>query len=397
MTPADLLHAPRTEQPSPSADSPAAGEASRLHHGHRTEPVPQHRDDSTVHGRSTVSKPRHAERGADTALRHDLHRPARTDRDGREQRRRQRAYPARTALSAPVVPVPQRFRDRFPYGVNWANVIWMAVMHAGAVAAFWYVSWQAVAVCIFLHWVTACLGVTLGYHRLLTHGSLEVPRWLKYFFSICGMLSAEGSPLFWVATHRKHHVLSDQEGDPHSPYDGFWWSHFLWFEPRQPKEELEGLFRRWAPDLYRDPVQRFFHKTFILFPILLGVALYAVGEYFFQQGWAFLLWGLCARLVFCYHSTWFVNSATHLWGYRNYETTDNSRNLWWVALISYGEGWHNNHHAHQRLARHGHKWWELDVTYGVIWCLKKVGLARKVQDRLPPQAALARGTASTAE
>ena len=286
-------------------------------------------------------------------------------------------------------PIPVRFRDRFPYGVNWVNVGWMAIINVGAVAALWRFSWSALAITFFLHWVTCCLGVTLGYHRLLTHGSLVVSRPLKYFFSLCGMLSAEGSPLFWVATHRKHHVLSDQEGDPHSPNDGFWWSHMLWFKPKDAPGEIDALCQRWAPDIYKDPVQRFFHEYFILAPIALGAALYATGEYFLGLGLSWMLWGLCLRMIAAYHSTWFVNSATHIWGYRNYETTDRSRNLWWVAVLSYGEGWHNNHHAHQRLARHGHKWWEIDVTYMVIWTLKKVGLAKQVQDRLPQSSSAA--------
>ena len=282
-------------------------------------------------------------------------------------------------------PHPQQrsMQSKFPIGINWVTAIWMTVMHVGAIAALWFVTWQAIVIFLVLHWVTACLGITLGYHRLLTHGSLIVARPLKYFFSICGMLSAEGSPLFWVATHRKHHVHSDQKDDPHSPNDGFWWSHMLWFEPQATKAETTDLYKRWAPDIYKDPVQRFFDKAFFFFPVSLGLLLFAVGEYFLQAGWSFLLWGLCARMVFCYHSTWFVNSATHIWGYRNYETPDRSRNLWWVSLLSYGEGWHNNHHAHQRLARHGHRWWEIDITYMVIWVLKKLKLARKVQDTLP--------------
>jgi fatty-acid desaturase len=281
--------------------------------------------------------------------------------------------------------IARRFRDRFPAGVSWGVTAWMFVMHIGAVAAFWFFSWQGVALLVGLHFVTACLGITLGYHRLLTHGSLIVSRPVKYFFSICGMLSAEGSPLMWVATHRKHHVHSDHDDDPHSPNHGFWWSHMLWFAPADTPEELEALYKRWAPDLYKDPVQQFFHKYFGVFPVILGIVLYSVGQYYFGQGISWVLWGLCLRMVVAYHSTWFVNSATHVWGYRNYETTDRSRNLWWVALLSYGEGWHNNHHAHQRLAAHGHRWWEVDVTYMVIRLLKAVGLAKKVQDRIPEQ------------
>jgi fatty-acid desaturase len=279
--------------------------------------------------------------------------------------------------------VARRFADRFPRGISWGVTGWMAIMHVGAVAALWYFSWTGLAIFFVLHFLTACMGITLGYHRLLTHGSLIVPAWLKYFCSLCGMLSAEGSPLMWVATHRKHHVHSDLDDDPHSPNHGFWWSHMLWFYPADTEEERDRMFRRWAPDIYKDPVQQFFHKTFPIYPVLLGIGLYAAGEYFFGLGLSWMLWGLCLRMIVSYHCTWFVNSATHVWGYRNYTTTDRSRNLWWVALLSYGEGWHNNHHAHQRLARHGHRWWEFDATYMVIRTFKFLGLAKKVQDRLP--------------
>lgn len=277
----------------------------------------------------------------------------------------------------------QSYRERFPEGIDWPVLAWMAGMHVAAIAAFWFFTWPALIALAITHFMSACLGVTLGYHRLLTHGSLTVPPALKYFFSLCGMMSAEGSPLMWVATHRKHHVHSDKEDDPHSPLDGFWWSHILWFHPARSREEDIELFRRWAPDLYKDPVQQFFHRWFALFPILVGVALYGIGQYFFNAGVSFVLWGLCLRMVFAYHCTWFVNSATHIWGYRNYQSSDQSRNLWWVAILAYGEGWHNNHHAHQRLAVHGHRWWEFDMTYFVIRILKATGLAKDVQDKLP--------------
>ena len=267
--------------------------------------------------------------------------------------------------------------------VSWITTIAFLIFHIGAVAALFCFSWKLLAATFLVHFVCIGFGIGLGYHRLHTHRSYKVPKLLEYFFAICGSMTLEGGPIFWVATHRKHHVLSDQEGDPHSPNEGFWWAHMLWFQPKDAPGEVETLCQRWAPDLYKDPVQRFFHTYFILAPIALGVVLYSAGEYFFQQGMSWMLWGLCFRMIAAYHSTWFVNSATHIWGYRNYETSDRSRNLWWVALLSYGEGWHNNHHAHQRLARHGHKWWEIDVTYMVIWTLKKVGLAKQVQDRLP--------------
>ncbi|WP_459557660.1 acyl-CoA desaturase [Lacunimicrobium album] len=284
--------------------------------------------------------------------------------------------------------VSVKFRDRFPYGVNWPTTLFIGLMHVGAIAAFFFFSWQGLAVCLAMHFVTACLGITLGYHRLLTHGSFSCSKPMKYFFSLCGMMAVEGSPLYWVSTHRKHHAHSDKEDDPHSPTHGFWWAHILWLQPRQPNDVFMAQMKRWAPDLMKDPVQRFFHSYFGFVPLFQAIGLFALGYYLIGTGGVYyglsmLLWGMCVRVVACYHSTWFVNSATHVWGYRNYTTTDYSRNNWWVALLSYGEGWHNNHHAHQRLARHGHRWWELDVTYAVIWTLKKTGLAWQVQDTLP--------------
>ena len=291
--------------------------------------------------------------------------------------------PARLLKAIPH-PAAKAFREHLVHGVNWANFFWMLTINIGAVAAFWHFSWTGLFVAIFMHWVTACLGVTLGYHRLLTHGSFEAPKFVEYFVSMCAMIAAEGSPSFWVATHRKHHVLSDQPGDPHSPNEGFWWSHMLWFKPRVLREEEDAMIARWAPDMWKDPVQRIFHRIFPVFPILFGVGLFIAGEWLpGVGGWSLLLWGMCVRMVACYHSTWLINSASHIWGYRTYETNDRSRNLWWAALLSYGEGWHNNHHAHQKVARYGHRWWELDMTYMVIWVLKQVGLARNVQDKLP--------------
>ncbi|MCA9056727.1 MAG: fatty acid desaturase, partial [Planctomycetaceae bacterium] len=159
--------------------------------------------------------------------------------------------------------------------------------------------------------------------------------------------------------------------------EGPWWAHLYWMMVAAPKRKQQLLEKHFAPDLLRDRTVVFFEKTFPLWLFGTGALLFWLG------GWSMFLWAMCARMVFAYHSTWFVNSATHLWGYRNYETTDASRNLWWVAVLSYGEGWHNNHHAHPRLARAGHKWWELDPTFWAISSLRLVGLAHDVDDRIP--------------
>ena len=236
-----------------------------------------------------------------------------------------------------------------------------------------------------LGWLTGSIGVCMGYHRQLTHGSFRTYRPIRWLLALIGGLSGEGSALTWVANHRKHHVYSDQEGDPHSPRDGRWWSHMLWFMPDFGRKHYDTLIARFAPDLDKDPVMRFLHKFFLPSHVILGAALFAIGYFGWDTytAWSFVVWGMFVRLVYVLHVTWFVNSATHLWGYRNYETTDDSRNLWWVGLLAFGEGWHNNHHAFQRMARHGHKWWEIDMTYWAILRLEKVGLAWNVVKEVP--------------
>ena len=273
-----------------------------------------------------------------------------------------------------------------PKRLSWKNLdpvvtIWMAAMHIGALAAPFFFSWQAVGVAVVLHWLTCSIGICLSYHRTMSHKSLKLKWPAKVVGLFFGVIAGEGGPIRWSATHRIHHGQSDQKGDPHSPLDGPWWSHLWWMMVQNPKRKDELLFKYYAPDLVKDKTVMFFEKTFALWLWATGLSLLFFG------GLDMLLWGLCVRMVFAYHSTWFVNSATHLWGYRNYETTDESRNLWWVALLAYGEGWHNNHHAHPRLARAGHKWWELDPTWWAITFLRKIGQATDVDDRIPESSA----------
>jgi len=261
--------------------------------------------------------------------------------------------------------------------IDWVVLAWIGAMHVGCLAAPFFFSWQAVVVLLVMHWATASIGICLTYHRCLSHRSLKLRAPARFFTTLCAVLSGEGSPLMWCATHRVHHARSDHEGDPHSPNDGTWWSHLIWTFLVHSKEERRYLYERYTPDLLKDRILVFFDRTYGLWLFGSGIVLYAVG------GWSFLLWGLCVRMVLVYHGTWFVNSATHIWGYRNYETTDRSRNLWWVAIWAYGEGWHNNHHAHPRLARAGHKWWEFDMTFYAIRVLQFLGLAYDVDDRIP--------------
>jgi stearoyl-CoA desaturase (delta-9 desaturase) len=266
--------------------------------------------------------------------------------------------------------------------LNWAVVGWIAILHLGVLAAPFFFSWEAVALTFLLHWITGGLGICLGFHRLLTHWSFQTYRPIKWLFCLVGGLAGEGSVIDWVANHRKHHAHSDQDGDPHSPHDGPWWSHIFWLAFMQKAKAHEEHVNRWSPDLLKDPVVRFIGSMFLpsqfLFAAILGTIGYLYGGWFMCA--SFVTWGMFVRLCFVLHSTWFVNSASHMWGYKNYETTDDSRNNWWVALLTYGEGWHNNHHAYPRMAPHGHKWWEIDVTFLTIRAMQAVGLAWDVVD-----------------
>ena len=277
--------------------------------------------------------------------------------------------------------------------VDWTTFVWMTLIHAGCFAAPFYFNWTALIVAVVFHWLTCSIGVCLGYHRLLSHRSLKVAAPVRFFVTFCGVISGEGTPLNWAATHRLHHAQSDKEGDPHSPLEGPWWSHLLWMFLGREKSFQDKLYSRYVPDLKEDRLMQMFERTYPLWLFGHAAVIYLL------LGLPGLFWAVCVRMTMAYHSTWFVNSATHLWGYRNYETTDASRNLWWVALLAYGEGWHNNHHAHPAIARAGHKWWEFDMTWMAILTLKKLGLAYDINDRLPaPKASsAARKDAARAE
>lgn len=260
--------------------------------------------------------------------------------------------------------------DRRP---DWRLGLFWVGLHLGAIPALFMFSWKALAVSLFLWWVAGSLGIGMSYHRLLTHRSYRVPKWVEYFLTICATLAMEGGPIFWVATHRRHHKHSDQAGDPHSPRDGHWWSHMGWILAPSAERNDPALMQRYAPDLYRDRFYQLLDRFFLVPTIILGFILYAIG------GWQLVTWGVFLRLVFGLHSTWFVNSAAHIWGSRRFETTDDSRNNWWVALITFGEGWHNNHHAHPTSASHGLAWYELDLNWMGIRALQLMGLARSIK------------------
>jgi stearoyl-CoA desaturase (delta-9 desaturase) len=272
-------------------------------------------------------------------------------------------------------PLPQI--QRYPDGISWVTVFWIGLLHLGALAAPFTFSWQGLLVMLALYWLTGGIGICLGYHRLLSHRSFTVHKPVRLLIALIGGLAGEGSAVHWTANHRKHHALSDHEGDPHSPREGFLWSHALWCLGKMSPKNRDAHHERYARDMMSEPTLLFLDRTYIVWHLLLAGALYAVGHGLggASLGWSLVVWGMFVRLVVVLHCTWFINSVTHVWGYKNYETDDDSKNLWWVALVTFGEGWHNNHHAVPRRANYGRKWWELDTTYGTIWLLSKLGLA----------------------
>jgi stearoyl-CoA desaturase (delta-9 desaturase) len=256
---------------------------------------------------------------------------------------------------------------------NWPVTIVMAILHAGAIAALFFFSWKVLAATVVLYWMTTGLGISMGYHRLHTHRSYKVPQGLEYFFAVCGTLTLEGGPISWVATHRIHHQNSDLPGDPHSPNEGAWWAHAGWLLTGESNHNNTRVMSKYAPDLAKDRFYVWLNNNHWVPNVALALLLFAIG------GFPLMLWGVFFRVVFGLHATWLVNSATHMWGGRRFVTRDNSRNNWWVALITFGEGWHNNHHAHPTSARHGLAWYEFDPSWIQIKLLKFLGIARSVR------------------
>jgi stearoyl-CoA desaturase (delta-9 desaturase) len=266
-----------------------------------------------------------------------------------------------------------------PLVFNWTSVAFFAAVHALALLVPWFFSWSALGVTILLHWLFGSIGICLGYHRLLTHRSLQVPRGLEYAFVLLGSLGLQGGPIFWVAGHRRHHAhTEDIDKDPYSANRGFWWSHMGWLLYKRPEFFEYESNRKLAPDLAKDAFYRWLERYYLLLQIPLGVGLYLLG------GWSFIIYGLFLRAVLLWHSTWLINSASHITGYRSHDSDDNSRNLWWAAILTYGEGWHNNHHAYPSVAKAGWNWWEIDMTWWAIVSLKQMGLAQRIV--LPPTA-----------
>ncbi len=279
-----------------------------------------------------------------------------------------------------------------PQQILWPYLIGLTSVHLLSLLAFipWFFTWSGMILAILGHFVFGMLGVTIGYHRLLTHRGFSCPKWLEHSLVTLGMCNLQDSPSRWVAIHRLHHRHSDQQADPHSPLVNFFWGHAGWVFWRHKDFDRTLNYARYVPDVLRDPFYlRLERKGGWLFIFLAhSIAIITVGAvvgYFvggtgeavrYAASWA--VWAVAVRTVFVLHGTWSVNSLAHIFGYRNYETSDQSTNNWFVSLITHGEGWHNNHHADPRSAAHGHRWWEIDMSWWVIRTLEAVGLAWEV-------------------
>jgi sn-1 stearoyl-lipid 9-desaturase len=255
---------------------------------------------------------------------------------------------------------------------QWITITAVAVFHILAIWALFTFSWQNLLAAAVMWWIAGSWGIGMGYHRLLTHGGFKTPKWLEYFLTFCGTLALQSGALMWVTTHRIHHAFTETDKDPHSPRSGTYWAHIGWIFKGTAQNQPESAIKKYSPDLFKDKVHVALSKYYYVPTIVAGLILFAIG------GWSMVLWGIFLRIVWGWHSTWLVNSATHLWGTRRFETRDDSRNNGLIAMITFGEGWHNNHHAHPRSAKHGLSWKELDFNWMQISLLEKLGLAKKV-------------------
>jgi stearoyl-CoA desaturase (Delta-9 desaturase) len=254
-----------------------------------------------------------------------------------------------------------------------------------AIVLLWHraVGWTDLAIMLVLYVLTG-LGVTVGYHRLLTHRAFETSGWMRAVLAAIGSMAVQGPVISWVADHRKHHAFTDEDGDPHSPHTGhgggllggvkgLYHAHVGWMFSGHGRAELE----RFAPDLVRDHRLRVIDRTFLAW-VALGLAIpFALGWGIagsLEGGLTALLWGGLVRIFLLHHVTWSINSVCHFFGRRRFATEDESRNVFWLALPSFGEAWHHNHHAFPTSAFHGLKRWELDPSAAVIVALEKLGL-----------------------
>lgn len=261
---------------------------------------------------------------------------------------------------------------KFSYGTGFVFLLF----HIGLVIAPFDFTWPRFGLAMLVWSVTGSLGIGVGFHRLLVHRGFKTYPFVEGCLALLGCIPLQGNPMFWVSTHRTHHEHAEKPGmDPHTPKDGFWWAHIGWMTfARRSIRSLEAIKRN-TSDLYDQKFYRILGRIWYLPTIVLALILLCFYEL------TTMLWGVAVPVVIGWHSTWLVNSATHRWGSRRYETPDDSRNTWWVALLTFGEGWHNNHHAHPTSVRHGLAWYQLDINWMLIRLLRSLGLAWNLKEK----------------
>ncbi|MCO6453702.1 MAG: acyl-CoA desaturase [Pirellulaceae bacterium] len=293
--------------------------------------------------------------------------------------------------------------------VAWFRVTPFFLLHLSCLAAFWVGwSWTAAGVGLAMYAIRV-FGLTAFYHRYFAHRSFKTSRWFQFVGAVLGNMAAQRGPIWWAAHHRNHHRHSDLHQDVHSPSQhGFWWSHMLWFMT----SEHYRTDQRVVKDLLKYPELRLLDRYDFAVPALLGATLFASGAFLHQvapglhvNGWQMLVWGFLVSTVAVYHVTFAINSLAHKLGRRRYATRDDSRNNFWLALLTFGEGWHNNHHHYPASARQGFYWWEIDLTYyllvalswlGLVWELKGVPARVRDERQVPAPASMATGTEAVA-
>ncbi|MBA2736902.1 MAG: fatty acid desaturase [Pyrinomonadaceae bacterium] len=270
--------------------------------------------------------------------------------------------------------------------INLKNLSIVITFHLLTIPALFMFSWENFAAMIIGNWIVGSLGVGLGYHRLLTHRSFKAPKWLEYTLTTLGAMAIQDDAPKWVATHRIHHQYTETDKDPHSTRPGFFWAHMEWILKGTAQDHDEATLKKYVPDLMKDRFHTTLARYYFVPLIISAIILFLIG------GWSMILWGVFARVVVGWHSTWLVNSATHFWGTRRFETNDDSTNNWLVALLTFGEGWHNNHHAFPTSARHGLKWYQFDMNWLMIRVFEKLGWAKQIRifDTEKPSAELKR-------
>jgi len=283
--------------------------------------------------------------------------------------------------------------------IRWDYTIFFVLLHMLALLIFvpYFFSWAGVTAFLICTVIFGQLAIPIGYHRLLSHRSFKTPKWFERTLVTLALCTAQETPAHWVAWHRMHHSHSDNHDDPHSPRRGFFWSHVNWLvHESRSRLATFSMYEKYARDILSDPYYRWVERLpspagifFLAHAVLYAaiatgvcVAIYGNTAEAYQLSASLFVWGVVARTVWVWHITWSVNSMTHLFGYRNYETTDDSRNNWLVTLLTAGEGWHNNHHADPASASVQHRWWEIDINYYVICLFGKLGLATNI---IPPR------------